>query len=133
MHLCGQILQWDEFVLLIVDDNRELRETLAEFLSLKGHAVECAANGREAVQLIADPETRPELILLDLLMPVLDGWGFLAERAREPLLADVPVVILSACEEVTEKAKEAGAVAVVRKPVEPQTLLRVIEHFGHAA
>jgi CheY-like chemotaxis protein len=133
MHLCGQILQWDEFVLLIVDDNRELRETLAEFLSLKGHAVECAANGREAVQLIAAPETRPELILLDLLMPVLDGWGFLAERAREPVLADVPVVILSACEEVTEKAKEAGAVAVVRKPVEPQTLLRVIEHFGHAA
>ena len=63
-------------------------------------------------------------------MPVLDGWGFLAERVKYPLLADVPVVILSGCSDVAQKAKEAGAVALVRKPVEPQTLLRVLEHSG---
>lgn len=117
-------------MLLLIDDNRELSETLAEFLSLKGYAVQCAANGREAIQEIADSHTRPALIFLDLKMPVLDGWGFLAERTSEPLLADVPVVIMSGCHDVTRRAKEAGAVAVVRKPIEPATFLRVVEHFG---
>jgi CheY-like chemotaxis protein len=111
-------------VVLIVDDNRELREGAAEFLSHRGHTVWC-----EALRLVADSHTRPELILLDLAMPVLDGWGFLAKRAKDPFLADVPVVIMSGCDDVTQKAKEASAVAVLRKPVEPQTLLRVIEHF----
>lgn len=116
-------------MLLLIDDNRELSQKFAEFLSLKGYAVQCAANAREAVQQIADSQTRPSLIFLDIMMPVLDGWGFLAERASEPLLADVPVVVISGCHDVTGRAKEAGAVAVVRKPIEPETLLRVVEHF----
>lgn len=117
-------------MLLVVDDNRELRDALAEFLSIQGHAVRCAANGNEALKLVADSRTRPNVILLDLVMPELDGWGFLALRRTESLLADVPVVIMSGCREVTPRAKEAGAVAVIRKPVEPRTILRVIEHFG---
>jgi CheY-like chemotaxis protein len=72
----------------------------------------------------------PAVIFLDLEMPILDGWGFLAERGKDPLLADVPVVIMSGFRNVAQKAKEAGAVAVVRKPIEPQTFLRIIEHFG---
>jgi two-component system chemotaxis response regulator CheY len=116
-------------MLLLVDDDRELCEDFTEFLSFHGYVVQCAANGSEALRLLAASQTRPALILLDLEMPVLDGWGFLAERSKEPLLDDVPVVIVSGCRDVAQKAKEAGAVAVVRKPVEPQTLLRVIEHF----
>ena len=68
-------------MVLLVDDNRELCEALTEFLSLQGHAVRCAANGSEALRLLADSHARPALIFLDLVMPVLDGWGFLAERA----------------------------------------------------
>jgi len=117
-------------VVLLVDDNRELCGVLTEFLCFHGHTVKCAADGSEALRLVSDSQTRPGLILLDLVMPVLDGWGFLAERAKDPVLADVPVVIISGCSEVAHKAEEAGAVAVLRKPVEPQTLLRVIEHFG---
>jgi CheY-like chemotaxis protein len=127
--LWSQILGRDSLVVLLVDDDRKSREALAEFLSLKGHVVQCAANGSEALRLIDDTQTHPELIFLDLMMPVLDGWGFLAERAKNPLLADVPVVIMTGSCDVTQKAKEAGAVAVVRKPLEPQTLLGVIEHF----
>jgi CheY-like chemotaxis protein len=89
-----------------------------------------AANGREALRLLAASQTHPGLILLDIEMPVLDGWGFLAERGKDPLLAEVPVVIVSGCSDVAQRAKESGAVAVVRKPVEPETLLRVIEHFA---
>jgi CheY-like chemotaxis protein len=117
------------FVVLLVDDDRECRDLLAEFLSLKGHSVQCAANGSDALQWPAQSQTRPGLILLDLMMPVLDGWGFLARRAGEPALAGVPVVILSGID-VRRKAKEAGAVAVLRKPVEPQNLPRIIEHFA---
>jgi CheY-like chemotaxis protein len=117
-------------MILLVDDDRESCEALAEFLSLRGHAVQCAANGSEALRLVDDSDARPELIFLDLVMPVLDGWGFLAERAKDPLLADVPVVIMSGCSAVAQKAQEAGAVAVVRKPADPQTLLGVIEHFA---
>lgn len=117
-------------MVLIVEDNRESREAVAEFLSLMGHAVWCAADGSEAIRLVADSHIRPDLILLDLEMPVLDGWGFLAERTAEPALAGVPVVIMSGFSDVAQKAKQAGAVAVLRKPVEPKTLLRVIEHFA---
>jgi CheY-like chemotaxis protein len=60
-------------------------------------------------------------------MPILDGWGFLAERGKDPLLRDVPVLILTGSHDVTQRAKEGGAIAVMRKPVEPQSLLRAIE------
>lgn len=116
-------------MVLLVDDDRGSSEALAEFLSLSGHDVRCATNGSEALQLLVDSQDPPALIFLDLMMPVLDGWSFLAERAKNPLLAEIPVVIVSACRDVTQKAKEAGAVAVMCKPVEPQSILRVVERF----
>jgi FixJ family two-component response regulator len=57
------------------------------------------------------------------------GGGFSPSEFKDPLLADVPVVIMSGCRDVAQTAKDAGVVAVVRKPKEPQTLLRVIDHF----
>ena len=83
-------------MILLVDDNCESSEALAEFLSREGHAVQRASNGSEALRLLADSQTRPALIFLDLEMPVLDGWGFLAERSKDPILADVPAVHLAA-------------------------------------
>jgi CheY-like chemotaxis protein len=58
------------------------------FLSLEGHAVQCAANGYEAFRLIVRAQTRPALIFLDLLMPVLDGCEFLVEQGKNPFLAE---------------------------------------------
>ena len=102
------------FVLLLIDDNRELSETLAEFLSLKGYAVQCAANGREAIQEIADSHTRPALIFLDLKMPVLDGWGFLAERTRAAA-GRCPGRDNVGVPRCYPASQGSGAVAVVRK------------------
>jgi CheY-like chemotaxis protein len=116
-------------MVLVVDDNRELCEDFTEFLSFHGYVVQCAAFGSEALRLLAASQTHPGLILLDVEMPVLDGWGFLAERGKDPRLADVPVVIVSGYRDVAQRAKEAGAIAVMRKPVEPQPLLRLIEQF----
>ena len=118
-------------MVLLVDDDRRSCAALAEFLSRRGHEVQCATNGNEALRLLADSQDPPAVIFLDLMMPVLDGWSFLAERAKNSLLAEIPVVIVSGARgsDVAQKAKEAGAVAVMCKPVEPQSVLRVVEHF----
>ena len=116
-------------MILIVEDDRDECEALAELLALWGHSVECAADGNRALQLMADAPTLPSVILLDLGMPGLDGWGFLGERAKNARVADVPVVIVSARSNGEPRGIEAGAVAVLLKPVEPRALLRVIEHF----
>ncbi len=116
-------------MIFVIDDNSAFCEALTDFLSRSGYAVQSAANGEDALRLLASSEARPELVLLDAVMPVLDGWGLLAELRKDPQRADVPVVMLSGCHDIAARARESGAVAVMRKPVEPQTLLRVIEHF----
>jgi two-component system, chemotaxis family, chemotaxis protein CheY len=126
------ILSWNMFrvsaqMVLLVDDNPEWREILGEFLALQGYTVQFAANGSEALELSKRYQTPPELILLDLNMPILDGWGFLAARDSVSQLAKVPVVVMSASIGIDRKAKEAGATAVLQKPIAPQTMLRMIE------
>ena len=96
--------------------------------------MQCAANGRDALRLLNGAEVQPALILSDLMMPDLDGWGLLAELHHRPQLADIPVVIISALSDfIAQEAEEAGAAAVLRKPVDPATLLRVIEHCARIA
>lgn len=124
-----QLDKRDRSVVLIVDDNRVLCEALNEFLSVQGHAVQSAKNGNEALRLLTHLADRPALIFLDLAMPIMNGWEFLAELRQRPLLADIPVVIMSGCEDVAQKAQQAGVVAVLRKPVEPGVLLKIIDHF----
>ena len=114
-------------MVLVVDDDREWRETVGEFLGVKGYTIQSAANGSEALEFSKHYQTPPELILLDLNMPILDGWGFLAARDSVSQLAKVPVVVMSASIGIDRKAKEAGAAAVLQKPIAPQTLLRMIE------
>jgi len=114
-------------MVLLVDDNQEWRETVREYLALHGYIVQSAANGSEALELSKRYQTPPELILLDLNMPILDGWGFLAERLSDPRLAKVPVVVMSASIGIDLQAQQAGASAVLQKPFAPQTMLRMIE------
>jgi CheY-like chemotaxis protein len=79
---------------LLVDDDDELREALADVLQAAGYLVDVTANGREAmVQMRA---CSPGLVLLDLMMPVMDGWEVVAEMQRDPTLASIPVCVLSA-------------------------------------
>ncbi|HWX35745.1 MAG TPA: response regulator, partial [Steroidobacteraceae bacterium] len=82
--------------ILVVEDERGQREALAEVLSRLGYEVQCAANGSEALELMRHSESLPGLILLDLMMPVMDGWEFRAQQRKDRALADVPVVVLSA-------------------------------------
>ena len=80
--------------ILIVEDDFDIREALTQILEEEGYAVREAANGREALDVAA--RELPSLILLDLMMPVMNGWQFRAEQIKDPRLAPVPVLVISA-------------------------------------
>jgi CheY-like chemotaxis protein len=88
-------LMTDERPILLVDDDFDIRETLAELLRERGYSVVTAAHGQEALDILRRP-LRPCLILLDLMMPVMDGYEFLDELAKDPALASLPVIVITA-------------------------------------
>jgi CheY-like chemotaxis protein len=109
---------------LLVDDDSLIRVTLAEALADEGYAVETAGHGREALEVLAN--WRPDVIVLDLMMPVMDGWAFRAEQIRLGLADSVPLVILSAARRASEAARDLSAQDCVQKPFEFDVLLDAI-------
>jgi CheY-like chemotaxis protein len=85
-------------MILVVDDNRDLREMICLLLAGMGHQTAAASNGKEAIQWLLASHL-PNVILLDLTMPVMDGYQFLAAREVDPALMQVPVVVMSAVHE----------------------------------
>jgi CheY-like chemotaxis protein len=111
---------------LVVEDCGATREALATFLQSAGLTVAEAVNGREALQRLRGGR-RPRVILLDLMMPVMDGWAFLAERRQDPALAAVPVVIFTAAYGLDAGAAKAlGAEDVLGKPADPDAVLAAV-------
>jgi CheY-like chemotaxis protein len=113
--------------ILIVEDDDDIREALSQILELEGYTVRGAANGREALDISS--REPPSLILLDLMMPIMDGWQFRSEQLKDPNLAKVPVVVISADAGVHEKVASFGAASVLPKPISLDRLLRAIETF----
>jgi CheY-like chemotaxis protein len=110
--------------ILVVDDDLDIRETLAQILEFEGFDVTCASNGREAIDRLKT--VRPGLILLDLMMPVMNGYEFRQAQKAHPEIADIPVIILSADGNVQQKAEAAGVQAYLKKPIELDVLLSTI-------
>jgi CheY-like chemotaxis protein len=108
--------------ILVVEDDEDLRESLAEALGASGHTVHAAEHGAKALELLSGG-CRPGLILLDINMPVMDGLKFLELKNADPLLAPIPVVIMSA----TERRAHPGTADLVAKPMDLDDLERVIE------
>jgi two-component system, chemotaxis family, chemotaxis protein CheY len=111
-------------VVLVVDDDPDILEALAEILEAEGFEVRRARNGEEALERLS-PQ-RPDLILLDLMMPVMDGWEFSQRMRQRPSVADIPVIVLSADRNVGSKTKEIGAVGYLAKPFELGDLLDMV-------
>src|SRR5687767_5128531 len=82
--------------ILIVDDDADVRESIREALDDEGYRVATAANGKAAVRLLRDDNLRPDLILLDIMMPEMDGWAFRAEQRKDPKIASIPVIVFTA-------------------------------------
>jgi CheY-like chemotaxis protein len=111
--------------ILVVDDDPDIRETLAELLREEGYAVISASHGREALCAL-ELEPRPDLILLDLMMPVMDGWQFRREQTKDPEISSIPVVVISATGR-DDVVSALGAARFLKKPINLEQLLSVVE------
>jgi CheY-like chemotaxis protein len=109
---------------LVVDDHEAIRETLQIALDDEGFDVRCAANGVEALEIL--DRWQPCVILLDLMMPVMDGWTFRAEQQRRHDGESVPVVLLSAAGRLDEQQRALGAAATITKPFDIERVISTV-------
>ena len=114
---------------LVVDDDPDIRETLIEVLEENGHAAFGASNGNEALDKLRAADSPPCLILLDLMMPIMDGEAFREEQLRDPALSPIPVVVISAFKDSAERAQQLKASGHLGKPVSVNDLISMVETF----
>jgi CheY-like chemotaxis protein len=115
----------DEKLVLLVDDDPLGRESLSELLDAKGYSVLEAENGQTALEVLKKTPYFPCLIVLDLTMPVMDGREFLKLRAVDPILRDIPVVVVSG--NMPSGEPLVGIDAYLRNPVKVDRLIEVID------
>ncbi len=111
--------------ILLIEDDRDLADAIVEVLRTEGYRVIHAADGVAALGILAEGEP-PQVILLDLMMPNMNGWEFREAQLHDPRLAKIPVVVLSA---TGERARPIDAARVLRKPVTIEDLLRAVAEF----
>jgi CheY-like chemotaxis protein len=107
---------------LVVDDDRDIRELLVELFASEGYEVASASDGRRA--LAEARARRPDVILLDLMMPVMSGWEFREAQLRDPALADIPVVVVTAFEESLDGTE------LLRKPFLVDDVLDAVQRLS---
>ena len=113
--------------ILLVEDDPDIREAIHEVLVDEGYDVALADTGLSALERLRGGGRLPDLILLDLMMPVMDGWQFRAEQARHPAWREIPVIVLSAVGNTHEKADSMGALGCLRKPLDIDELLHMLQ------
>jgi CheY-like chemotaxis protein len=117
--------------ILIVEDDQDIRETLEDTLREEGYVVATAANGKEAMERLKD--LPPPLILLDMMMPIMNGWEFLEAQKARAEFADIRVVVLSALQEPRSLTSQGGealpAEGLLAKPTKLENLLSVVETY----
>jgi len=115
---------------LVIDDDHDIRGSLSRALEDEGYTVELADNGKTALDALrAGSCSRPSLIFLDLMMPVMDGFLFRREQMCEKALADIPVVVLSADRNVANAGASLRAAASLGKPVHLYQLFALAEKY----
>jgi CheY-like chemotaxis protein len=110
---------------LIVDDDLDIREVLAETLEVRGFDVATAANGLDALRVLRSKSAQPSVILLDLMMPIMDGYGFLEERRLDPAIASIPLAIVTAGYGV-DRDRLGNGVDIVPKPFDVPRLVGIL-------
>jgi CheY-like chemotaxis protein len=116
----------DKGTILVVDDDPDCRDLLAQLLSRQGYAVVCAGNGREALECI--DARAPGLMILDLMMPEMSGWEVLERQKNDPRLESLPVVVMTASGLVDNISAEA----IIYKPIDVKALMKVVKQLSHA-
>jgi len=116
--------------ILVVEDDPDVRDALRLVLEQAGYAVVCAAEGREALDRLRD--CAPSLILLDLMLPVMDGFEFRVQQLQDPAIAGIPVIVFSCGADIQEKVAPMRVAACLRKPVDVDALLDLIRVLARA-
>ena len=118
---------------LVVEDDRDIRDAVVEILQDEGYAVAAASDGQEALEHLHSGAPRPDLILLDLMMPVMSGYQFRQEQLAIAELASIPVLVITADVNARAKVESLKAAGFVQKPLKIQPLLdRVAELLAAA-
>ncbi|HYW89889.1 MAG TPA: response regulator [Chloroflexota bacterium] len=113
---------------LVVDDDPAIRGIVGDALRSEGYSVDLAAHGREALEALR--ARRPSTVILDLMMPVMDGFSFIEQCHRERLCVDVPIVVISAVQDALRHIKEVPVYACVAKPFDLDDLLRLVGRYA---
>jgi DNA-binding response OmpR family regulator len=120
----------DERRVLVVDDDVSIQGFLVDALADEGYNVRTAANGQDALAVLH--EWQPDVILLDLMMPEMDGWQFRARQLALPAAAEIPVIVLSAMRDPTPKIRGLTPARVFVKPFDLDALLTTIDELSTA-
>ncbi len=114
---------------MVVEDDETIRDSLIEYLADQGYQTKAAADGKQALDELAADPISPCLIVLDLMMPVMDGWTFRAEQMRDPHLAQIPTIVISAYRDLSQQVKDLGLIGYLKKPIDLKKLLSIVaEH-----
>jgi CheY-like chemotaxis protein len=114
---------------VVVEDSQDTRESLALLLELNGHHVVTLSDGREALSLIRAGQIRPCVIILDLIMPDMDGLAFLRDlQLASPEHARIPVIVVTGHDGFRKQAMASGCTAALLKPAKPAELLQMVEN-----
>lgn len=112
--------------ILIIEDDAGIRDMLSECLADEGYTILTAVDGRQGLELLRSSASAPALILLDLAMPVMSGWEFMEAQQRDPRLAAIPLVVLSADSSVAKQQLIAGRTPLITKPVDINVLIDTV-------
>lgn len=115
--------------ILVIEDDTSIRELLVELLESEGYSVASAVNGLEGLKYLRS-EKIPDLILIDLMMPVMDGYSFRTEQLKDVEWSKIPTVVMSAEANAKEKMKNFKITAFLSKPVELETILKTVAHYS---
>jgi two-component system chemotaxis response regulator CheY len=113
--------------ILIVEDDDTIRESLVDFLGDNGYVAVGAIHGRDALDKLRATAVPPCLIVLDLMMPVMDGESFRAHQLQDPTLSAIPTVVMSAYRELERRAAAIKAIAYLNKPLHLDQLLDLVQ------
>src|SRR5262245_42897347 len=113
-------------LILVIDDDDDIRTAVRDVLQEDGWRVETAANGADALRWLAGTSELPRVVLLDMMMPEMDGWAFMAELERAPRLADLRIIVFSAYGDASRVESIPRATSLLRKPLRAHVLLEAL-------
>jgi CheY-like chemotaxis protein len=116
--------------ILLIEDDRDIRESIAEVLQEEGYRVSLARTGVDALEQLGKSQRLPAAIVLDLMMPVMDGWEFWSLQQSHQDWASIPVVVISADTNAKDKASSLHPIACLRKPLDIEELLAILARLS---